>query len=562
MPSAAPASSLRPTVWASLLLVAAATAARAWLHFRTPLAPGINGAYYFVQARAVLEHGLPGVPDLPLTFWVHAGLAWLVQHLGGLAREPAIVLAVKSADSFLPALTALPIAWLGWRWQRTAARPSLIAVLAPAVFVALGAQALSMTGDFEKNSLALLWLATLAPTAHVFLTRPGWKTALAPLTLLALLGLTHVGVLGASLIFTALLAAGATVSADKSVRRRILALALGGTLILAAAGTIIYRTFDPGRVTRLVKAFAEPSTFIDTANAGSNRGPMLPGGGPAGGPPGGMRAMRWAPSAALLGLGCAGLGLAWYRRKSLPPADRTVLAAAAITVVVLGGPFYGMDKAERLMLIAAVPAAMTLSFILAAITRDPVRRMLGALVIAGTLASTAFYLPHGGRPTISEATHAELLSLARFTTPAEHSLVVARHGLEWWTAWTLHTHIAQPQAVKAADWTKFDRVLYLTEKNRSGPPGGGIAFGPGAPFLGARPQPGEPNDDDMGPPNGPPPGGPPMGFPGGPGGGPDRMAAQIPANATTLHDGDELKLALAPTPPEKASGTRPALPKQ
>jgi hypothetical protein len=259
-----------------------------------------------------------------------------------------------------------------------------------------------------------------------------------------------------------------------------------------------------------------------------------------------MGAMRWGANAALLTLAGAGLSLAWYRRQSLPPADRTVLPAAAVTVVVLGGPFYSLDKAERLMLIAAVPAAMTLSFVLAAIAHDAVRRTLGGLVIAGTLASAALYLPHGGRPTISEATYAELQALARFTTPAERSLVVARHGLEWWTAWTLHTHIAQPQAVKAADWTKFDRVLYLTEKKRSGPPGGGLPFGPGGPPPGRdRPAGDQEGDDDMGP----PPGGPPIVFPGGPGGGPERMMTQIPANASTLHDGAELKLAQAPTPP-------------
>jgi len=526
-------------------IVAAAAAARAWLHFRTPLAPGINGAYYFVQARAVLEHGLPGVPDLPLTFWLHAALAWLVEHLGGLARDPAVVLAVKSADSLLPALAAVPIAWLGWRWQRTAARPSFIAALAPAALVVLGAQALGMTGEFQKNSLALVWLATLAPAAHVFLTRPAFRTALAPLGLLALLGLTHVGVLGASLVFSALLAVGAIVSAEPGRRRKILALTLGGAVIVAVAATIIYKVYDPSRVVRLIKAFREPSTFLD--NPGQGNFPGARGGLPplplplGGGPPGGAGLMRWAQGLVFLAVAGTGLGLAWGRRKSLPPADRTVLVAAAVTAAALGGPFYDMDKSHRLMLIAAVPAAMTLSFVLAAMTNDTARRIVGSLVIVGTLASAALFLPHGGQPTISEAARDELRALAQATAPADRSLIVARHGLEWWAAWILHTHIAQFQAVKDSDWTKFDHVFYLTEKKRQTPPGGPGGRPPRGPG-----RPADARDAAMGPPNGPPPGGPPGGFPGG---GPDWLAAKIPGNVTTVHDGSELKLVLAPTPP-------------
>jgi hypothetical protein len=43
-----------PLLWL-LGILAAAVAARAWLLFSTPLVPGMNGAYYLVQARSLLE---------------------------------------------------------------------------------------------------------------------------------------------------------------------------------------------------------------------------------------------------------------------------------------------------------------------------------------------------------------------------------------------------------------------------------------------------------------------------------------------------------------------------
>lgn len=56
-------------------VVIAGIAARAWRLFSTPLVPGMNGAYYPIQARALLEKGALGIPDLPLTFALQAGLA-------------------------------------------------------------------------------------------------------------------------------------------------------------------------------------------------------------------------------------------------------------------------------------------------------------------------------------------------------------------------------------------------------------------------------------------------------------------------------------------------------
>ena len=41
-----------------------AVTGRAWLMFGTPYMPGVNGAYYLIQARAILEQGVLGISDL------------------------------------------------------------------------------------------------------------------------------------------------------------------------------------------------------------------------------------------------------------------------------------------------------------------------------------------------------------------------------------------------------------------------------------------------------------------------------------------------------------------
>lgn len=64
------------------------------------LLPGIDGAYYWVQVRSVLEDFSLAFDDLPLVFWAQALIALVVGD---------IPLGVRIADAALPAISAIPI---------------------------------------------------------------------------------------------------------------------------------------------------------------------------------------------------------------------------------------------------------------------------------------------------------------------------------------------------------------------------------------------------------------------------------------------------------------------
>jgi len=69
-----------PRLLLALAVLLAATA-RATLLFSTELMPGMNGAYYLVQARSLLEKGALAIPDLPLVFALHAAMAGIIDGL-------------------------------------------------------------------------------------------------------------------------------------------------------------------------------------------------------------------------------------------------------------------------------------------------------------------------------------------------------------------------------------------------------------------------------------------------------------------------------------------------
>jgi hypothetical protein len=513
-------------------IIAAAVAARAWLLFRTPYVPGMNGGYYLVQARALLERGVLGIPDMPLTFHLHAALAWSLAQVGGMAQTEAIVWAVKLCDALLPPLVAWPVLVLVRRWARARAQGDVVP-LAAAALACLAAPFLVIVGDLQKNSMALVWLAALAVTLHGWLGAPTPKRAVAVLVTLALLGLTHIGVLGAALV---LLAAVMSVFLVRqrgfAPWRQMLPWMGAGVVLLVLAAALVLWKFDPARIHRLITALTSPLTF----SADGKQMPTPPGGG--------MGVERWVPALGFALAVVPALFIAWRRRKELPAADVALVTGGALTVLALTGPWFSMDKAVRFYVIALLPAILVGAFAVLHIATPWRRRFALAVVLLLGVGSTAASLSRGGRAVLSDAAMRELQSLAPYIRTPDRTLVAAPHGVEWWSAWFLGTRIAQPEALRPDDWKRYDAVLFLEVKagmqanmgfGGGRPPGDGRGPGPGG---------GRPPGDCPGPGNGDPRRGPPGA------GAPPMMSAPIPPDAEVLHDGATLRLARLATPPD------------
>jgi hypothetical protein len=119
--------------------------------------------------------------------------------------------------------------------------------------------------------------------------------------------------------------------------------------------------------------------------------------------------------------------------------------------------------------------------------------------------------------------------LAGYIRNPDRTLVGAEHGVEWWSAWFLHTHVAQPEALRPEDWQKYDTILFLEVKagqvwlpSRVGP---AAVRRQGAGTGDSR----SPRAGKRGPPQRPP---------------------LIHANAVLLYDGAILKLARLATAPD------------
>ena len=82
---------------------------RARINFSYEMIPGINGGYYPLLVRNLLEHGSTRCADAPLVYWVQAFISLIIRFLSGTTVDQSVMLASRIFDSVIPPLTCIPV---------------------------------------------------------------------------------------------------------------------------------------------------------------------------------------------------------------------------------------------------------------------------------------------------------------------------------------------------------------------------------------------------------------------------------------------------------------------
>lgn len=429
------------------IIIIAAMLIRAKVMFGTSLVPGMNGAYYLVQVRSIIEKGVLGEPDMPLVFYLQAGFALLIKLFSRLSLENSIFLAIKLFDVLIPPLSVIP-AYLISNYLDKEKHP-IISFLAIASVVAFSYGPLRMIGDFQKNSLGMLWFLFMAYFIIRAFSEKNKKYLSLALVFLTLTGLTHIGAFGVALIFAVLsLIFWAIFVAQKSKQTLIvIGTSIGAIVAILALLSLIS---DSSRISKLIALIKEPLKIFSFSNAR-----FL------------FRAENLQSTIIFLVICAVAIAAFILKRHSIEKWELSIFIPALITTLSLISPFVSQDYSTRFQIMAFIPGAIVLAFLL---------RHSGTLfktaAVAVVVAAVAISIPQSmaavQSPSISQAEYEELTTLKQYVDASSETLIVARHGLEWWVSWVLHTNIAQPKAVQASDWTTYKTVLYLQEQGMGG----------------------------------------------------------------------------------------------
>jgi hypothetical protein len=415
-------------VFGTILLIV-----RAYANFSFDLIPGTNGGYYPLQVRSILENGQLGFPDMPLYFFINAAVVKLSSWFSTAPVEVLIIHTTKVFDILLLPLAAIPLYCIEKHFLPRSTAPVYRYIVIGFAMLSFGP--LMLLSDLQKNAAAIPFFVAAFYFLLAFLRTPSLKTVLLASLFLFLTALTHFGVFAISLLFV-------TISLFVFYGKRAILPVLS---CLFLSFMVIY-FWDATRAIRLLSA----GTMI----FGFTNGP------PALFHPGTLANI-------VLSIFLIMGALRWIRPFQSPHLsfeEKTGLVLV-IGLLLLVIPFYGDDLARRFSLMVFIPQA-----ILALLILPKAKKWLRIAIV--TLAGLMTILPlsatflHPKTPTLTAEQITDLQAIAASITAPENTLILARHGLEWWVGWYLHTKVGQDKALDAKTFDQYPYIYSLVQKTQ------------------------------------------------------------------------------------------------
>ena len=436
--------------WVSLFFVFVVTVLRLALNFRYDIAPGMDAAYYPLQTRWLLQYGELLKPAPPLIFYLNALLATSFQRFWGMSVNDACLLASRLIDGVAQPWCAFPILALarGWSTRRRGALGLSLAVTTMAVF---SPPILRMAGDFQKNSLGLVWLSCAIWQTRWALGQPknalGWIGVAASLLLSC--G-THLGAFGVTCVFVVGALVGYVCVRPPARDRPAWWLSVVGVGLLVGAAI----GYEPDMLRRLSNIPGRIVSMLALPHGLSLALAMVVGG------------VLYRPTRRL-----------WVARKMLEPRDFATAFGCCVTIAVLCLPIFDGLWTARFLLMLPIPIAVLWLFFLHRPWTEEAINSHRRWVLLGcaTIAAVAPLFMQG--PAISAEGLAELAELAQSQANIDEptrTLTVAPHGLEFWAGWVLGTPVSSGRIPENP--RGWDRILWLDPHQRflgpmRGPPG-------------------------------------------------------------------------------------------
>jgi hypothetical protein len=407
-----------------LFLFLAAAIFRLLVHYQDTLVPGINGGYYLVQIRSILENGQLGFPDFPLYFYFLAGLTQLGMWCTSAPVEIVSVHVVKIVDSLALPMSIIPLYYLLKNEGLSLFQQAVIVI-----FVLFSFSAMMMLGDFQKNAFGIPFLFGVVYYGKAYLVEAKssvfWKLAICFL----IIALSHFGVL----IFTVLLLAVALLLTQNS-RSLWKLVILGGSVIALAM------LFDESRGQRLLNLFSE--VF---------HRPVL---------------FHFGPPEFVLYLFAYLMMYLGYRylksKEDISAQDKMIIQVLIVFSGVVAFPLWDGDYARRLSMMLFVPLSVLLVYLLKSENKRFQNRLIGFLLFLTIAPNIGVFRMK--KTTVSNEAFEYLEQFQSSIENADQTLVIARHGLEWWTNWALNTKVGNGKAVDKALFDQYDHVLFLEQK--------------------------------------------------------------------------------------------------
>ena len=413
------------------LITLTAIIIRLYISFSHNLILGMDGGYYPLQVRNILNTGLLGFNDVPLYFYFCAFIVKVLSMMGLTVSNEIIITVVKIVDSVALPLLAIPMFKMIFRKEQNIPLSAGIALL---LFAILSFTPFMILGDLQKNAFAFPFAFIFMLYLEDFIVNPDKRNAMAVFILLTLIALSHFGVFTFCLVFLILLLF--VVYRKNAILPSVAVVFVGYAIVLL---------FDHNRAFRLItfwKVIFERPALL--------QGPL--------------------PFPVLLNLifSCflAILGIFQFRKYkgNTHKVTKTMVISLIVAIFIFAFPFYEMQYVQRFNVLLLVPQIL---LVLNLIRMNPkLASPLSISLVLLTTLSIFMYFSEGKKPIMDDMAFQDLQNISKYLPEnKENSIIIATHGLEFWTSLALNVRVGQDRAIDKIGLDKYSNVIFLQQKN-------------------------------------------------------------------------------------------------
>ncbi|MEI7896757.1 MAG: hypothetical protein WCJ26_06945 [bacterium] len=391
----------------------------------------------------------------------------VISVMGFTVTNEIIVSVIKVVDSAALPLLAIPLFRMVSRKDCNIPFFTGLAILLFAVF---SFTPFIMLGDLQKNAFAIPMAFLFILFMEEYLISPDKQNLTAVVISLAVIALTHFGVFAFCMGFLIIFLV---------VSYRIKAILPSVITIFAGIGMIAL--FDSDRAFRLITfwnvIFESPALL---------QGPM--------------------PIPLLINMICSYLlaiaGIFQFRKfkDKTDKITANLVLSFIFVIFIFAFPFYDQQYFQRFAVLMLIPQSLLILYLIRMNQKSAVPFSISLILL--TTLSLFLTFSEEKRPCIDDQAFQDLQNIRKYIHgDKKNTIIIAQHGVEFWTAWTLNVKVGNDRSMDKLGLEKYKNIIFLQNKSgeRQGPPGRRSLRKPG---------PGEDGHPPMRRPTGPPRGRP------------------------------------------------------
>jgi len=417
---------------------------RLFQEFQSSIITGINGGYYPVQVRNILEQGHLAMNDMPLIFYINALFVKVLTFVfPSQSIEYLIILGIKILGALSIPLLVIPLYKLINNYLEFELPKSFEYIIV--AFALFSFSPLYLSAEMMKNAYAIVGFTYVLYLFLKFFEDKSAKHGLLILLVLFFIAFTHFGVFAISIIFLVIY----LISAYKKK-------AIAPILITTIIGFAIVWWLDPFRAFNAINIFEE------------------------------WFGLPWRIAFYPAGIASFILsiliGLVLFlaiRNSKVETRQKQLFTIFLWFIALLSIPLLRFELWRRFNLMLFIPQLIALILVYPYLKASYKSKFVVLLyVFIGISVIYNFMFPK--QNSISVESYNDLVVMKAKIQNPDKTIVMVRHGLDWWVVWQLKTKVGQAHLkVNESITSKYDEILLLRQNKGHND----LYPGPGSPFF-------------------------------------------------------------------------------